>query len=86
MPDKFLCELEEDGAVFSSSVLEAAPALRTISIDTQNKVLVVAAVLQSITATLRHGALQNFQEVKIGHWGVGDWNSSDLMDALGTSE
>jgi len=74
----FCIELEEGGAIFSSGVLEAAPALRTISIDTQYKVLVGAAVLQPITAALRHGALQNIEVFEMCHCVVGDWDSSDF--------
>ena len=75
-------EKVEDRAVFSCNVLEAAPALRKVQIRDYCATVHDGAVWQSITDTLRHGALHNLLEVEMEHCFAGDGNFQRVIAAL----
>ena len=55
--------LEDEGNVFSWNVLEAAPGVRRIHVDSQINRPLGGAVLQVVSAALRHGALESLQSL-----------------------
>ena len=79
--EDFRCRSEDFGSVFSSKVLEAAPALFRIEMTCGNSTIGGAA-LQAISAALRHGALQNLQELEMSGCHCIDGEFGDFVDAL----
>lgn len=76
---------DEDRALFSCNVLEAAPALKTLQSRDFNATLRDAAVWHSISEALWHGALQNLLEVEMVGCFAGDGNFQRVIDALAGS-
>jgi len=61
----FLDDSQVGGGAFTRKALEAAPALVGIQIESHNTAptLLGASALQSVTAALQRGALQNWQDL-----------------------
>jgi hypothetical protein len=80
-----LDENEDDGAVFSWNVLEAAPAVTEIMIASDVNIPNNphgGTVLQSISAVLRHGAMRNLEGFGLWNCTVDEEDVRDFMDAL----
>jgi hypothetical protein len=71
----------EDEAALTRKTLEAAPALVRIQVESHNTgpTLLGTAALQSITAALHSGALQNLQKLAFIRW---TGNFKEFMEAL----
>lgn len=82
---EFCCRLEHHGQVFSSRVLEAAPALTRIELICINNTLGGAA-LDSISAAFRRGALRNLQELELGRCYLEGGSFLNFVDALERSD
>jgi hypothetical protein len=82
--EEFCCRCEHFGTVFSSKVLEAAPALLRVEVGCGNS-KIGGAALQAISAALRHGALQNLQELEMRGCHCVYGEVGDFVDALGGS-
>ena len=76
---------DEDRAVFSSNVLEAAPAVTRLQIRDFCARLHDAAVWHSISEALRHGALCNLLELEMEFCFGGDGNFQRVIHALAGS-
>ena len=68
-----------DGTLNFWKALVAAPALASIKITSFSG---LRAAWQSLTAALRHGALQELQELSLDGYDVRDGVARDLMDAV----
>lgn len=80
--------LRRDGGVISCDAIEAAPALVEIRMVSHgySQTTLGGAALQSLNAALRHGALQNLQDVSLLRCGLGRGDFCDFIDALGQSD
>jgi len=72
---------EAEGSVYSANVLAAAPKLE-IDIASSDEFYVDAAPMHSVTAALRHGALQKLQEVEFDGCLLGDVDLREFIDTL----
>lgn len=79
--EDFRCQCEHFGSVFLSKTLEAAPALLRIEVGCDNSTI-GGAVLQAISAALRHRALQNLQELELRGCHCVDGEFGGFVDAL----
>lgn len=75
----------EDGATFSSTVLEAAPMLVRLAISTKKGSVLSGGALLSLSAAMCHGALQKLEELDIRNCMRDGRDVGNFMDALKTS-
>jgi hypothetical protein len=73
---------EAEGSVYSANVLAAAPELERVDIASSDEFYVDAAPMHSVTAALRHGALQKLQEVEFDGCLLGDVDLREFIDTL----
>lgn len=72
----------DDGTVFPWKFFDAAPEITTVQICLKDPTPLGAVVLQSITAALSRGVLQNLTELQLWRCSMGDGVIKDFMDAL----
>lgn len=68
--------------MFSGNLLEAAPARKKISIDSEIVIPLGGAVVRAVSTALHHGALQNLETFSLYLCTVDVKDFKDFMDAL----
>jgi len=77
-----LIYLKKDETLIPCTVFMALPTLVELCIDNGTERMLDATALQSVTAALRHGALQRLQKVELTGYDLGAGETGDFMDAL----